>query len=67
MKIKTQEKGKYLSSMYLTKDLHPEYITNLQNSVTRKQNSKNNNKIKTENYLKRHMTNEVASTWKIRT
>jgi len=53
--------------MYLTKDLHPEYITNLQNSVTRKQNSKNNNKIKTENYLKRHMTNEVASTWKIRT
>ena len=53
--------------MYLTKDLHPEYITNLQNSVTRKQNSKNTTKIKTENYLKIHMTNEVASTWKIRT
>lgn len=53
--------------MYLTKDLHPEYKTTLQNSVTRKQNSKNDNKIKTESYLKMHITNEVSSTWEIRT
>lgn len=61
--------------MYLTKVLHPEYIMHLQNLVTRKQNSKNNNKIKTKlsenayhQWSCKHMENKnmkIISLWLI--